>query len=108
MQGDSLLGLFFSQGETWKEQRRFTVKTLGEFGFGKSSMEELVWEETEKFWEYLSSQLKKPLQVSGLFNISMLNILWRMTTGDTFDYGDKRIRLFRYSRHFLLRKLSLL
>jgi len=24
--GDSLLGLFFSQGETWKEQRRFTVK----------------------------------------------------------------------------------
>ena len=95
MPGDSLVGLFLSQGETWKQQRRFTVKTLGDFGFGKSSMEELVWEETEKFCESLSSSVNQPVQVSGLFNISMLNILWRITTGDTFAYDDHRIKQFR-------------
>ena len=93
--GESLGGLFLSQGETWKQQRRFTVKTLGDFGFGKSSMEELVWEEAEKFCESLSSRVEKPVQVSGLFNISMLNILWRITTGDTFAYDDHRIKQFR-------------
>jgi hypothetical protein len=49
MPGESLVVLFLSQRETLKQQRRFTVKTLGDFGFGKSSMEELVWEEVEKF-----------------------------------------------------------
>ena len=93
--GESLGGLFLSQGETWKQQRRFTVKTLGDFGFGKSSVEELVWEEAEKFCESLSSRVEKPVQVSGLFNISMLNILWRITTGDTFAYDDHRIKQFR-------------
>ena len=95
MPGESLVGLFLSQGETWKQQRRFTVKTLGDFGFGKSSMEDLVWEEAEKFCESLSSRVEKPVQVSGLFNISMLNILWRITTGDTFAYDDHRIKQFR-------------
>ena len=90
------MGLFLSQGETWKQQRRFTVKTLGDFGFGKSSMDQFVWEEAEKFCDSLSSRLEKPVQISGLFNISMLNILWRITTGDTFAYEDERIKQFRY------------
>ena len=96
MPGGSLAGLFLSQGETWKQQRRFTVKTLGEFGFGKSSMEEMVWEEAERFCDHLSSRLQEPVQVCGLFNISILNILWRMTTGDTFAYDDVKIKQFRY------------
>ena len=96
MPGESLVGLFLSQGETWKQQRRFTVKALGDFGFGKSSMEQLVWEEAEKFCDSLKSRLETPVQVSGLFNISMLNILWRITTGDTFAYEDERIKQFRY------------
>ena len=93
--GNSLVGLFLSQGDTWKQQRKFTVKNLGDFGFGKSTMEELVWEETEKFCDSLIERLGTPVQISGLFNISMLNILWRITTGDTFDYKDKKIMQFR-------------
>lgn len=94
--GNSLHGLFFSQGDTWKQQRRFTVKTLGNFGFGKSSMEDLVWQELENFCEFLSKSLDKPVQVQGLFNISMLNVLWKILTGDTFAYNDEKIKRIRY------------
>ena len=32
-----LPGIVFSQGQAWSEQRRFTLKTLRDFGFGKAS-----------------------------------------------------------------------
>jgi hypothetical protein len=30
-------GVIMSQSQTWVEQRRFTLKTLRDFGFGKAS-----------------------------------------------------------------------
>ena len=32
-----LHGIVFNDGKAWSEQRRFTLRTLREFGFGKSS-----------------------------------------------------------------------
>lgn len=39
--------MFFSDGPFWVEQRRFTLRHLRDFGFGKSSMEEFIMEEIE-------------------------------------------------------------
>ena len=32
-------------GDEWKEQRRFAIRHLRDFGFGKSSMEDIIREE---------------------------------------------------------------
>jgi hypothetical protein len=43
----NLTGVFFSDGPFWVEQRRFTLRNLRDFGFGKQSMEGFIMEEIE-------------------------------------------------------------
>lgn len=47
-------GVLMSGGTYWKEQRRFLLRYLRDFGFGKSSMESLITEEMEKLCKKLS------------------------------------------------------
>ena len=44
----SVRGLIFSSGNEWKEQRRFTLRSLKDLGFGKTSMEDSINEEVQK------------------------------------------------------------
>ena len=37
--------VILSEGRTWVEQRRFALRTLRDFGFGKQGMEEMTQEE---------------------------------------------------------------
>ena len=41
-------GLVCSEGKEWMEQRKFTMRQLKDFGFGKQSMECLVQEEVDE------------------------------------------------------------
>ncbi|XP_023320166.1 cytochrome P450 2J6 [Eurytemora carolleeae] len=52
-----ILGVMHSQGQLWKEQRRFTIRTLRDFGFGKRSMDELVKDEFKKFTQHIDKLL---------------------------------------------------
>ncbi len=42
------LGVIFSHGPYWRELRRFLLRNLRDFGFGKSSMEDQFLEEVAK------------------------------------------------------------
>jgi methyl farnesoate epoxidase/farnesoate epoxidase len=47
-EGKKNRGILFSDGiHSWSEQRRFTLRTLRDFGFGKQSMEGLLQSEME-------------------------------------------------------------
>jgi len=41
----------FSEGPFWVEQRRFTLRHLRDFGFGKKSVENVIREEAEDLFE---------------------------------------------------------
>jgi len=47
----SSLGLVCSEGKEWAEQRKFTIRHLKDFGFGKSNMEALIQEEVDELVE---------------------------------------------------------
>ena len=49
-------GIVMSQGPHWKEQRRFMLRNLRDQGFGKTSMEDSLLEEVEKFCNALRKQ----------------------------------------------------
>jgi hypothetical protein len=47
----------FSNGTEWQEQRRFLLRELRDFGFGKMKMEPLIHEELKKSIEMIKFEL---------------------------------------------------
>ena len=72
----------FNDGDEWKVQRRFTLKTLKDFGFGKASLESLLLDEANRINDHLKLGAGKPFQVQNFFNIVILNILWKIVAGE--------------------------
>ena len=53
-------GVIGTSGQYWREQRRFLLRNLKDFGFGKASMESIIQDEMAK----LCSKLAKLPEVS--------------------------------------------
>jgi hypothetical protein len=49
----------FSNGSEWQDQRRFVMRQLKDFGFGKIGMEPFILEEIEKSLEMVTEELSK-------------------------------------------------
>ena len=90
--GKQVHGFLFSDRPIWAEQRRLTLRTLRDFGFGKAKMEELSNEEVEVFNEVLKGYGGQPIDIAGKWNLPILNSLWRITVGHRFDYDDPKLR----------------
>lgn len=84
------LGVIFSDGQFWVEQRRFTLRHLRDFGFGKKSMEGFIMNEAEDIVKEMKDL--QVVQVSGLFHVSTLNVLWGMIAGVRYERDDQRMK----------------
>ncbi|XP_069696212.1 methyl farnesoate epoxidase-like [Periplaneta americana] len=83
-------GLVFSDGPYWVEQRRFTLRHLRDFGFGKKSMERLILDQVDDIVKEMKNH--SIIQVNSLFNVSILNMLWGMIAGVTYERNDERLK----------------
>lgn len=88
------LGIFFSNEPIWKEQRRFTLRHLRDFGFGKSSMEGLIHEEVaeciERFRKTVSEAKDSVTHAHDMFGVSVVNILYAIMCGKRYKYDDEQ------------------
>jgi len=86
------LGVVFTEGARWTSQRNFIVKQLKSFGFGKKSLETVIWKEAKDIVEYILS-LDDHLTIdSSLFSLPPLNVLWSMVAGQPFSRDDAEIK----------------
>ncbi|XP_053177697.1 cytochrome P450 2J4-like [Scomber japonicus] len=86
-------GLFTSNGETWKKQRRFALSTLRNFGFGKSVTEQSICEEIRYLQEEIENDKGEPFSPAGLFNNAVSNIICQLVMGKRFDYSDHNFQM---------------
>ena len=82
-------GIIRSSGKTAREQRRFSLKHLKDFGFGKSSMEEQVSDEVKQLLNDLKNKIKagdhENVKIMQLFNLPVVNSLWKIMASQRLD-----------------------
>ncbi|CAJ0569125.1 unnamed protein product, partial [Mesorhabditis spiculigera] len=77
-------GIIESDGQLWRDQRRFAISTLREFGMGKNLMQIRVLEEVD----YMFARVEKAgmkLSAKELLNIAVGNIVNGIIFGYRFD-----------------------
>ena len=82
---------FLHPGSDWKEQRRFALKHLRDFGLGKSSMEDIVRDEFEALADHMRTLADGgEVDTHLFFNLSIMNVLWRIVSGKRCDFPGKQ------------------
>ncbi|XP_021056169.1 cytochrome P450 2J6-like isoform X4 [Mus pahari] len=85
-------GLIFSSGQIWKEQRRFALMTLRNFGLGKKSLEQRIQEEAHHLVEVIGEEEGQPFDPHFKINNAVSNIICSITFGERFEYNDSRFQ----------------
>lgn len=82
-------------GPFWKEQRRFILKCLRDHGFGKKS-EESVQEEAKILVTHILRETSEgdDFLIKGVFNIPVVNVIWKMVANKTFSFDSEDGRRF--------------
>ena len=87
-------GVLFSSGLEWREQRNFILKSLGDFGLGKSEIEGKIWVEALKLRDMFVDMNGESTDLNLMMNIAVVNTLWSITVSDTIDLKDEKVKLY--------------
>ncbi|XP_041633563.1 cytochrome P450 2K1-like [Cheilinus undulatus] len=83
-------GIVFSNGESWKEMRRFALSTLKDFGMGKRISEERILEECHHLIRQFDQHKGEPFDTSCPMHHATSNVISSIVYGSRFEYDDPR------------------
>ena len=83
-------GIVNTNGERWKEHRRFTLSTLRDFGMGKSKLEGKMHEEAALLVTEMDAQNEQPFDPKAIITAHIANIICSMAFGKNFKHDDER------------------
>ncbi|CAO2601473.1 Cytochrome P450 2D3 [Lemmus lemmus] len=78
-------------GPEWREQRRFSVSTLRNFGLGKKSLEQWVTDEAGHLCDAFADQAGQPFNPHNLLNKAACNVISSLIYARRFEYGDAHV-----------------
>ncbi|XP_077938705.1 cytochrome P450 2F2-like [Gasterosteus aculeatus] len=79
-------------GSSWKEQRRFALMNLRNFGMGKDSMEERIHGEIQYTVDTLEKNIGKSFSPQNMFHNAASNIICQVLFGKRFEYQDETMK----------------
>ncbi|XP_077396350.1 cytochrome P450 2H2-like [Festucalex cinctus] len=82
-------GLAISNGERWRQLRRFTLMTLRDFGMGRKGMEEWIQEESKHLAARFNTTKATPFDPSYFLSCSVSNVICCLVFGQRFAYDDQ-------------------
>ncbi|XP_075594702.1 cytochrome P450 2G1 [Balearica regulorum gibbericeps] len=82
-------GVVFSNGERWRQLRRFSLTVLRDFGMGRKSIEGRIQEEAQILLRELRSTQENPFDPTYLLSCAVSNIICSIVFGNRFDYRDE-------------------
>ncbi|XP_048847069.1 cytochrome P450 2K1-like isoform X1 [Brienomyrus brachyistius] len=85
-------GVLFSNGDSWKEMRRFALSTLRDLGMGKRGSEEKIIEEIHYMSEVFENFKGEPFDTLQVVNYSVSNIISSIVYGNRFNYDDPQFQ----------------
>nr|XP_048308745.1 cytochrome P450 2C70 isoform X2 [Myodes glareolus] len=92
--GSQGLGITFSNGEIWKQTRRFSLMVLRSMGMGKKTIEDRIQEEVFYLLEALRKTNGSPCDPSYLLACVPCNVISAVIFQRRFDYNDEIFQEF--------------
>ncbi|XP_068434474.1 cytochrome P450 2K1-like [Clinocottus analis] len=81
-------GILFSNGDLWKEMKRFALTTLRDFGMGKKISEGETIKECHYLLEEFEQHEGKPFNNALTMNYAASNVISTIMFGKRFEYKD--------------------
>ena len=83
-------GVVGTDGEFWKEHRKFSVATLRHFGVGRSIIAENINAEVRLLLRAFEANEYEPFDPAKIIRVSVSNVINSISFGAHFDYDDAR------------------
>ncbi|XP_072909878.1 cytochrome P450 2D3-like isoform X2 [Hemitrygon akajei] len=83
--------VFAKYGDWWKQQRKFSLSTLKNFGLGKKSLQLRIVEEAEFLIQGFESEQGRPFDPHFHLTYATSNIICSIIFGKRFDYSDEKL-----------------
>ena len=94
-------GLVSGNGPAWKEQRRFALSVLRDFGMGKTLIEEKIQEEADSLAMELDKHINKDLDLHNPMGVAVSNIICSVVFGERYAYEDKEFQNYLSMLNFM-------
>ena len=82
----------FKGNATVRKTCCFYFRHMKDLGMGKSGMEPMIMEEAQKLIATFSKRIGKVTSLKLQLNVSILNAMWHIMTGEILEYDDPRCK----------------